>query len=82
MGPGFPCDRVDELIVPAGEHHLMTGLRRQFDESRADALTASGHEKARYRHEMFLRSDGRWTMDDGRWTMDDEANAASFRLPS
>jgi hypothetical protein len=44
MGPGLLCDRVDELIVPAGEHDLMTGFRRQFDERRADALTASGHE--------------------------------------
>ena len=36
MGPGFLCDRVDELIVPAGEHDLMTNLRSQFDYSRAD----------------------------------------------
>jgi hypothetical protein len=47
MGPGLLCDRVDEPIVPAGEDNLMTGLRSQFDESRADALAASGYEKAR-----------------------------------
>jgi hypothetical protein len=35
------------LIVAAGEYDLMTGLRGQFDDSGADALAASGHEKAR-----------------------------------
>jgi hypothetical protein len=47
MRPGFLCDRVDELIVPAREDDLMTGLRGEFDDCRPDALTASGHEKAR-----------------------------------
>ena len=50
-GAGLSRHRVDELLVAAGEHDLVPGLARQFDNRRADPLTAPGDQKTRWLHE-------------------------------
>jgi hypothetical protein len=46
MRTGSLCDTLNELLVAAGEHHLMPGLPREFDDGGADALAPAGDEKA------------------------------------
>ena len=53
---GLLRDLLDALLVAAGEHDLVTGLARQFDDGRADPLAAAGDEKTSCQTSLMLSS--------------------------